>query len=1067
MSANQTPFILGLDIGTNSIGWALLNLKGKKPVGLLDAGVRIFQAGLEDMELTGKGIPPNTARREARQRRRTLERRNRRLSKLFSILQNAGMLPNEDPVGETQEEMDLTRKARRNRRSQVRHDILNKLDKEICKSHLKNEEEAKLLLPVLPYWLRSRALDVRCEPYELGRALYNLAQRRGFKSNRKTAGRDKEEGQVKRAISELQKNMEESGTRTLGEYFTKINPHNARIRKRWTSRKMYEDEFECIWEAQKCHHQELRSDDLKRQIFQAIFFQRPLKSQKQYIGYCELEKGRRRAPWILLLAQQCRLLQRVNDLEVIPPGEKQRPLNKDEREELTMALERNGDMTFAKIRQLLGMNRTYRFNLQAGGEKKLPGNHTSSKLYEIFGDRWEKFSKDERDQIIEDVWSIQNDEALKRRGMTAYGLDEEAAEKFSEFETESGYCSFSRQALGKLVPLLAKGKHLQAAIKEIYSETLEPETPIDRLPPVFDILPELRNPVVTRSLTELRKVVNAIIRKYGKPTLIRTELARSLKQSAKSREQYWKRNRQNEKAREKAARRIVAERDIQNPTRDDILRVLLADECTWICPYTGKSFNMAQLFEGHIEIEHIIPFARSLDNTYMNKTLCLADENRNIKKNRTPYEAYGSNNERWENILGRVKNFKGDAKDRKYELFMMDDEQVAKILDSFTGRHLIDTAYATKLSVKYLGKLYGSDIDAKGKRRIQGNSGMAVAFLRAEWGLNAILGNKKRKSRNDHRHHAIDAIVSALLSPTMIKGLSNAATHAQAERRRLFGQIDQPWDTFIGDVGDTLKTLNISHHVSRKIQGPFHEETNYSPPRIADGNISDEGDYVHIRKPLEALSKKMIDQIVDPVIKNNVKEKLAENDGNPKKVFSNPENHPMILCRNGMKMPIHKVRIRVKMKPSNVGKGFRTRYVKTGSNHHIEVFEETDSRGKIKWGGEIISRYEAMRRLKAGEPVICRNHGPNRRFLFSLSGGDIIKIDRNSKVLGLCVVRTISTHQGGGYLRANYVSINDARKKKEIIEEHEWEEKSLESLRKSGCTKMNIDPLGNVIQAND
>ncbi len=128
------------------------------------------------------------------------------------------------------------------------------------------------------------------------------------------------------------------------------------------------------------------------------------------------------------------------------------------------------------------------------------------------------------------------DEALIRRGMKTLRLDEPAAVKLPEVRLEPEYCRYSRQAIAKLLPLLSRGVSLQTAIKELYPEQFSKEgEPLDRLPPVeSEEMPDLRNPVVERTLTELRRIVNALIKQYGKPDRIRIELGRDLRQHRRS-----------------------------------------------------------------------------------------------------------------------------------------------------------------------------------------------------------------------------------------------------------------------------------------------------------------------------------------------------------------------------------------------------------------------------------------------------------------------------------------------------------------------------------------------------
>ncbi|MFH1730154.1 MAG: type II CRISPR RNA-guided endonuclease Cas9 [Planctomycetota bacterium] len=1055
----SAPYVLGLDVGSNSIGWAILGLKNGKPVELLKTGVRVFEAGVEGDIQSGRDESRGVKRRQARQQRRMGERRARRLKKIVLLLQRAALLPEGDigdPVG--------------------RDKALAGLDKQIfaryAASLLHNSPERRALCQ-LPYFLRSRALTDALEPHELGRALYHLAQRRGFLSNRKAARKeDEDEGKVRAGIAELEKEMAEAGARTLGQYFATLDPEQNRIRSRWTSRKMYVDEFEAIWSAQAAAHPDVLTVELKKNLHKAIFFQRPLKSQKNLIGHCELEPTRRRAPWALLAAQRFRILQTVNNIEVTTPDGEIRALTPDERSQLLGALDTQGSMSFGKVRTLLKL-KGHQFNFERGGEKSLKGNTTAAKLVKVFGERWGELSPEERDRIVDDLRSIANPETLERRARKAWGLDEKAAKELAAVQLEPGYCKHSRQAIARLLPLMEEGTRYATARKEIYGDHAARE-PEDHLSALADEFPELRNPIVARALNELRKVANGIIGAYGKPQTIRVELARDLKKSRDDRKGITKRNRDNQRGREAAAAKIAAEAGVQNPSRDDVEKILLAEECNWQCPYTGRTISMANLIGSapQFDVEHIVPFHRCLDNSFINKTLCYHEENRNVKKGRTPFEAYGASAERWAEILGRVKKFRSSAANAKFRRFCTEDVQS---IDDFASNQLNDTRDASRRATEYLALLYGGLIDKDGKRRVQASRGQVTYFLRSEWGLNAILGDGDVKTRDDHRHHAVDAVVVALTTPGAVKRLSDAAQRAAQERRKRFGKVKQPWAGFADDVRRSVDEITVSHRSDRKVGGALHEETIYSPPieeKDENGNVHL---VHHVRKPLEGLSAKALGQIVDPNVRSLVLDKLAQlGGGDPKKVFADPANHPRITIkkspRKGETIPVHSVRIRVPEKPTKIGKKkHRERHVLTGSNHHVEVFEVKDKRGGVKWDGEIVTRYEALRRVRAGEPLVRRDHGPGKKFLFSLCGGDSIQIDEEDGRRGLYIIRTISriTQKGREYIGMEFISINDARKKTDIKAAGEWRTGLLDPLRKLNCQKVVVTPLGEVRRAND
>ena len=1040
----KPQYRLGLDLGVNSLGWAAIRVEDGTASGILAAGVRIFEAGVDGMEKDGKGVSRNQDRRQARQIRRQLERRSRRRVKLFRLLQAQGLLPR----GECGS-------------GDLRNRLLNRLDEKIKKSRFGGTPSQDVQIP---YALRTLALDEKLGPFELGRALYHLAQRRGFLSNRKSGKKENDEGPVKEGISFLAGKISDSGARTLGEYFNGLDPAESPIRSRWTAREMYRSEFELIWEGQVRHHPELLTPALKEQVFSTIFKQRPLKSAKHLIGRCELEPGKHRAPLACVDFQRFRYLQRLNDLEVLEATGELRPLRVEERDLLTTAFEEKGDRTFKQIRTLLGLKGTH-FNLEDGGEKRLTGNRSYTKVAAAFGEGWASLPEIERRELIEEMLSVGKEAVLARRITKLWGLDAESARDVAAVQLEDGHARFSRKALRRLLPALESGIRLNSAIKAEYGDQDKESQALDQMPPVLTAIPELRNPVVNRSLTELRKVVNAIVREYGKPEFIRVELVRDLKKSPKHRESAWKRNRAREKERKAAAAEIVNEAGIQEPSRADIEKVLLADECDWTCPYTGKAISMASLIEGNFDVEHIIPFRRSLDNTFLNKTLCEANENRRLKGDRTPEEAYGGDADRWEEIQERVSRFKGGLAREKLRRFRMTDDEVQDLLDDFTDRQLADTAYAARLAVNYLGSLYGGPIDADGKRRVRVVGGQAAAFFRSEWGLNPILGDGPRKSRDDHRHHAVDSIVIALSDDAQIRNLSTAAGRAQMEGRRRFGKVDPPWPGFREEAAAVIDEIVASHRRSRVLRGKLHEETIYSPPRDETGRPNASGGYVHIRKPIDKLSKSDLENIVDDSVRDAVDGKLQELVLPPDRAFADPRNLPLHPSGDRIK----KVRVRRKQHITPLGKGFRERHVMTGANHHLEVLLTKGKNRQEKWTGEVVSLLEAVQRRKRGEPVVRRDHGPEKEFLFSLAGGDCIELVDGDGVVELFVVRVISsvTTNGIEYPRVSFVSIFDARKKADILSAKDWQSMLLDPLRRRECRKVMIDPIGSCMPCHD
>jgi CRISPR-associated endonuclease Csn1 len=1077
MASSDAPaYVLGIDLGSASLGWALVALDSKsQPRGLVRAGVRAFDPGVEGADLAiqqGKDESKSVKRRQMRLQRRQLRRRAARQRELFELLQKHGLLPPyHKPIPPQQ--LNLTHAQK----SEMRHALLNTLDSEL----LAKWKPAMIAVPaadhVLPYFLRATALSERLESFELGRALYQLGQRRGFKSNRrevaKTKEQEKEKSAVYAGIADIESEMRKHNAPTLGAFFASLDPTDEgrkRIRNRWTARSMFEGEFDAIWAAQAPYHSQMLTPELRNKIRHLLFFQRPIAKNTQLVGECELEPGRKRAPMACLDAQRFRLLQKVNDLTIRLADFSERKLTDEERTKLLDALEREGDKYFTGLRALLGLpKRGVWFNLERGGEKKIPGNRTNSKMLVVFGERWNHLTAEERDEIVEEWRTAETEEWLVRRAVTKWSLDEEAARQLAELQPEDGYVRLSHRALSKLLPMMEDGFPFKEAEKEVYGTKFSGAEAKQLLPPVSDELSALRNPAVERALTELRKVVNAIVREHGKPFEIHIELARDLKRSREDRKITWKLSRERQGEREKAAAKILSGLGREGgagirPPRADIEKYLLWEECGQTCPYTGREIGFTALFGDNpqFDVEHILPFSRCPDDSFVNKTLCHLDENRTVKRGRTPWEAYGGNEVRWTEILERVKRFKNPGKLKRFQV-KTDQE-----LDEFSARQLNDTRYASKLAARYLGTLYGGrdvpQADGSNRRAILGSPGGLTAILRRHWQLEAILREpepaaseeKAKKQRSDHRHHAIDALVIALSSQAAVNALAEAAERNAGRGRTSFRGLQAPWTDFVSSVRPHIENLVVSHRPEHKLTGQLHDETLYSPPYEADGKTC-----VHVRKLVEDLKPGEIGHIVDPVVREAVQSRLKELGDLKKLAGAVP---PYLTTAGGRKIPIRRVRIRKALTTVPVGDGPRRRNVALNNNHHMEVIATLDEQGReIRWDGVPVSLLEAMERRRKGLPVVEKKHGPEEeaRFKFSLMGKDTIEV-RKGERSGIHVVRTIRSDG-----RVELARVNDARLKGEMIKAKDWWSPTLERLRKDQARKVVVDVLGKVHPAND
>ncbi len=1097
LEASQ-KYVLGLDLGSASLGWAMIALdEADKPTSLLHAGVRIFEPGVEGTSIDiqeGKDQSKAVDRRTARLHRRQLRRRAARQRELFHLLQATGLLP----VGESGEKAGaLERQA-----------LLNELDRSLVlkfSSTTNSAADAALFAQMPLYLLRKRALDHALEPFEFGRVLFHLIQRRGFKSNRKETKKNPKEnedqGAVKADIHSLELEIQAAGARTLGEYFAGLNPHNPtndpklRVRRRWTGRKMFEQEFALIWAAQAPHYPSLLTQELHDSVWKLLFDQRKVADQRHLIGTCELERGdathppQRRAPWASMAAQRFRILQKVNDLKVIhPDSDIATPLSAEDRVKLYHFLDTEGTQTFASIRKHLDIPKGHVFNLEKGGDKSLQGNRTQHSMLKVFGRFWYEFTEGKQNQIIENWRNSEDDETLMQEAIQHLGLTPEEAQLLVNEKAASDYCALSLKAIGRLMPLMLEGLSFKTAETAIYGDRFSGLTVHETVPEMRKTLPTLRNPAVERALTELRKVVNALVRKHGKPHEIRIELARELKKPRGERLKETDKIRKREKERADIVKKILQECGNSNPSRLDIEKGMLHRECGGICPYTGKTIAFCNLYNNsEFDIEHIIPRSRFPDNSFQNKTLCHQSMNQ-LKGGRTPYEMYKGNPKEYEKLLDRVRAW--PIKNRgKLDRFRVGEPGVKddNSLEGFSQRQLNDTRYTSVSAAKLLATLYGGreriKPDGTKEQAVYATSGSITAALRQTWGLEEILrelvppqpGKTQGKPRIDHRHHAIDAITIAATRPAVIAAMARDSSRAIDPRTR--PKIEQPWKDFIPTIRPHIETLLVSHRPEHKLSGELHDETNYGRPYQQNKKT-----LVHVRKRVAGLSPKDIANIVDPEVKKAVEQKAVDLGGDLT-ACELKNDWPMLPTKNGKTIPIKKVRMKKVLDVTPVGNDTRRRYVAESSNHHIAVYAQLDVAGKEKrWDGVIVSLLEAYQRISEAKrseaykkhrrsiPIVQRKlaEAEDLQFKFSLMGGDTIETQKDYNErgklyrAGIYRVRTIAANG-----QVSLVRIEDARMKKIIKDAKEWWSPGVDALRKLDCRKVVVDLLGKVHPAND
>ena len=986
MNQNEIPeYAIGIDMGTNSIGWSVVEEKDGEPKELIDCGSRIFIRSVEN----DKPTPKNQKRRKSRLLRRVIGRRHRRKMRLRNYLISKGFLP---------------------------QDLKGELNPEIKLNALGN-----------PYEIRAKALDEPLTDYEFGRATLHLGTRRGFLSNRKTGfgdlrydpdakeileiedenaqSDDKDEGKFKEDIKKLRDEIENAGKRTLGEYLATLHRKRNRgdYHDRRTDRHMYQEEFEKIFAKQAELNPGRYTQDIKGEIEEIIFHQRPVWWDKNKIGKCSLEPQKSRIACGRLEFQQFRYWQDINNLNWtdLETGEIERKPTQEEKEKIAKALEDNKNLTWAALRKRLSLDKSTKFNLQkveGKNRKGIKGNQTACGIREIIGEQWNLLGEDKQKDLVEDLISYKSKTGLKKRLQNHWQFDLERAIKLSVLELEKDHGNLSLKAIKKILPHLKQGKIYNPDAVEAagYEEITVPKKQV--LDTLGEI-PFIPNPIVEKALYELRRVVNAIIKQYGKPTAVRIEMSRDLEMNTERYKKALEQQKKNTKTNEEADERYQEIRG-KNPqlglrqyiSYNDKLKYRLWRESGQRCSYSGETICQTQLWSADVEIDHILPYSRSLDNSYMNKVVCLAEENRK-KGNRTPLEAFGGTNQ-W-NKIRRIAEGENYPKRKGKNILE------GKIDDDFINSQLSDGRYIAKEAGKYI-KTLGVDVTF--------TKGGVTSWLRHQWALNKILNDSDEKNRQDHRHHAIDATVIALTSRSLYQKIIHAVTRdAGVCRSPEHGlKVPKPFNNFRSEMEDAVNKIIISHATNRKITGAFHKDTAYGL-RTKNGIKG-----TVVRKNLTVMTDKMVKNIICPVIKEGFEQYINLNGGlkeAKKRLKEQPFRHPKTgdIVRRARVLASSKTNEGLHFYRKNQ-EGKIIGVFTYGNHHHMEILK---NKNNGKYEGIVVTAMEAARRAKiAKEPIVQTDHGEEWKFIMSLCINDMVSIEENGEKK-FYRVRKINREKGG------------------------------------------------------
>lgn len=1045
---DKMKYVLGLDIGIASVGWAIINLDKNR---IEDLGVRIFSAA----ERPKDGGAINENRRMARGLRRRLKRKRIRMNKIKELFIKYELLTKED--GD-------------------KLYILNSADKDT-------------------WTLRAEGLDRLLTSREWARVLTSIAKRRGYKSNRKTDRNTEEGGKLLKSIDINKLYMQEKGYRTIGEMFAKDEKYVLNKRNKsgeynnCIERISLENEVKILFETQKKLGNIFTSVDFENEYLQVFNYQKPFMTaelMEKMVGKCTFEKDEPRAAKNSWTFERFMLLQKINNLSY-QVGDNKIYLTEEERKMvIELAYKMKSGVTYATIRKHLnlpdettftGLNYYYK---PKNGEDSIPSteeikNKVEKTLFVVLKGYHEIKSALEKGNCLDEFnIYVKNPKILDKIAETLtrnktdvtiigelrdIGIRENAIDLLLNISSFSKFGHLSYKAINKILPYLENGLQYDKATELAgYNYKADDKMPKYKLP----IIPkdEIRNPVVYRSVTQTRKVINAIVDKYGSPYEIHIEVARELSKSFSDRKKIEKIQNEN-RIQNEILKKDIEEHFSIKAKAIDILKLKLYREQQGKSAYSLLPIDYNRLFEnGYVEIDHAIPFSRSFDDSYNNKVLVFSKENQE-KRNMTPFEYLGSTS-KWEEFETFVKStYRNNLKKKEKLLVKNFNEDKER---EWIGRNLSDTKYIARFMSNFIKQnlLFEDYGENENRIKVKTINGTATTALRHYWGI-----PNKNRNVND-LHHAEDAVIIAcatekfqnrireyskekdLYYPNKDGEFIDPETGEKVHVKYKSHEMNRPWPEFkeeleartsknptydltngnfknYNDVDfSNIKPIFVSRMPNRKIKGQAHEETIYSLKHNDKGIVT-------VKKPLNRITKAEIELLIsseecldiyrnDKDLYNRIYMRLKEFDFKAEKAF--PSDYVFRKYSNKGEGPI----VRSIKVPSVMNSGVKVQkgLAANGNMVRVDVFSKDGKNYLVPiYVAQMIKNElpnKAIKALKPENEWIEMND--SYKFKFSLYSNDLICVMKKDgeKILGYYT----STHRGTGAIN---IILHDASKR--------------------------------------
>ncbi len=1043
---------IGLDMGATSIGWSVFDVENQN---IIDLGVRIFDDGREDKSKASLCVK----RRNARGARRLVKRRHIKMTELLKILTSLNLFP-------------INKDERKNLKKKNPY----LLRKEALDRQLSSFELGRVFLQLAKRkGFKSNRKDNKEEGGKLKNGyqeLLSIMTKKGARTYGEYLCMSLKEKQSIR----LKNRFDDSGKYQGGEF---------------PFREVYEKEFDAIWNKQKEYYKDILTDENYKKIKNVIYFQRPLKIAEE--GECLFEKGEKRIPRAHPLFQEFRIWQTVMNLKFCKENEQDYESLKKEEIEKLVSLLRNPLLLkpnakriviYSNIKKALGWNAKGLFNFErservnADLEKGLLVDTTQLAMDKSthMADFWNKMTEDKKEKLINVLFrpqryikyptcrlSIDDENNLILNFLISeFSLSAEAADELLyKIDLEDDFGSLSEKAIRKLLFLMKNGQQYVDAWRELYPQADKQH--LDCLPYYGEILTQscmgkksssqtkeevygrINNATVHVALNQVRHLVNEIIKKYGKPFDIAVEYARDLPASTDERKKMRDTQDANEKENQKILKEMKEKIGDHSYNKRDILKykiwkrmsTLSKSPLTKECPFTGKPIGIEDLMNGQkVQIEHLIPFSRSLDDSLDNKVLAYVEANK-YKDNRTPYEAFceSKNGYDWKEIQQRAKKLSVEQQWRFASDAMEKFEKKAGPI----ARSLNDTRYMTRLLQNYLQPI----VHENGKQTVQAVVGALTSLVRKAWGLNCYKDKTDEQAyRYFHNHHAIDALIVSAIERSQIAGVGRvlqqvsksvleefkdkfailrdekATSEAKRNLRKEIKNFEQertialvkehfpmPEALRVENILERVSNINISHKPNLKnikdsssTIGQLHEDSAYGLQRF----VSDKGlkaVFKYQKKDEKKIVEKDVSEYI-PIFYERA-DKDAYYDAYKNWFVLDKKSSMMKAKGKDQKQAKEKIAKKETDAISKLREASKKafKWFVGGGNFCAEVYqinpqnkiEGVPTNNQGEWKTEIVSNYNATIRQKRGENIgYWRYKYPNAKRIMSLRRNDMV-----------------------------------------------------------------------------